>query len=215
MVLIAKSRLLTGHGVKDAVWPSEGGTTALGEHQLATTTARADKARGRSYGDGGVSNGHTFHPVANKALLLPSGGSPAATLVTSVNWDGVIAAIDDWRKKGFSVHLSGIVPHFDAETHWVSIKGHEAVFNHPPARTELGEYVDTTIGILSQPNHLIGGWVKDGLFYLDVSVPIEGRERALQFAWDNHQDSVWHPETGRSIKVEVPGDVSDARPAVV
>ncbi len=110
--------------------------------------------------------------------------------------------------------VNGTSPHRDAETHFVSIGGHERVLDHPPTQAELEDFVGANIGILSQPAYFLGGWLDEGFFYLDVSVALQGRHKALKFAAENNQKAIWHPSTKRSIEVEEAVDALSAEQTV-
>jgi hypothetical protein len=204
-----QSSQLTGHGANRVAQTTEGGTTAFGEGNLATNAARTDLVRCKIASIDASATAHdglvmaTGHgrPVGREWLSLPSGNLQTAACTTAVDWDGILAAINDWRNNGFSVYLNGSEPPRNEETYFVSFQAYERVFDHPPTRAELEEYVSANIGALSQSDHFLGGWLNDGDHYLDVSVAIQGRERALQFAAKNDQKAVWHPVTMQSTDV--------------
>jgi hypothetical protein len=56
--------------------------------------------------------------------------------------------------------------------------------------------------VLRLAAHYIGGWTKDGLYYLDISIPVEGYEQAMKVARQNRQETIYHPATDTVYRVE-------------
>jgi hypothetical protein len=50
--------------------------------------------------------------------------------------------------------------------------------------------------------HYIGGRTKDGLYYLDISVPVDGYEQAMEVARRNRQETIYHPASDTVYRVE-------------
>lgn len=52
---------------------------------------------------------------------------------------------------------------------------------------------------LSTPNLFVGGWVEDGVYYLEMSKNMGDRAHALEFAERYDQKAIWDVKKGESI----------------
>lgn len=76
----------------------------------------------------------------------------------------------------------------------------------------LENYVGRIAADLSQPNFHLGGWVDDGILYLDASLVVPSEGRAMQIARDNNQLAIFNLGTGQEIRVNPADQVSEMGP---
>jgi hypothetical protein len=166
-------------------------------------TVLADQANRREVKQGDARVAPEFQPVGKTALLLPLSNTRqlAESEQAPVNWPAIDVVIDGWREGGFSVFLDGRRGPVAAETYYVSLKGHARIFKEPPTDTELMAYVTDNLESLKRPGHFLGGWRGNGRYYLDVTVPVHGKNRALEIAAENDQDAIWDAFAGQPIQV--------------
>ena len=89
---------------------------------------------------------------------------------------------------------------FDRKTYIVSIRGYETKLVAAPTVLEVERWLWRAVRLLGRPRHYVGGW-RNGHYYLDVSIPVKGLRRALIMGRAHHQRSIFHPATGREIRV--------------
>lgn len=89
-------------------------------------------------------------------------------------------------------------------TYWVSLHGHGEVFDHLPREREILCWLIRVKPVLFRPAHYVGTWWfrQMGLYYLDITIPVEGYEQAMAVARANGQKSIYHPATGEVYFVE-------------
>lgn len=88
-----------------------------------------------------------------------------------------------------------------ANTYFVSLKGYEQQFQQQPVFAEVSEWVNKYNRLLHSPGYYIGGWLDAGIYYLDLSVAIRGRAKALRIAHVNEQRAIFHPSSDKTIYV--------------
>lgn len=92
-------------------------------------------------------------------------------------------------------------PVFNKSTFIVSLKDYEQRFYKMPELAEVVNWLSLHNFILSRPGHYIGGWRDNGIYFLDISIPVNGKVAALKTAYANQQVAIYHPFSGQSIYV--------------
>ena len=102
---------------------------------------------------------------------------------------------------GFSVNLiSGKRPD---SGFMVSIAGCERVYDLVDVdAAALVNYIDEFKPVLERPGLFLGAWVNGCLVYLDVSINVENRDKALEIGRDNNQLAIYDLAANESISVE-------------
>lgn len=92
---------------------------------------------------------------------------------------------------------SGASVEFDEQTYFVSLQGYERRFSSLPTQPELCAWLRGCWTTLRRSDFFVGGWPNpgNGLFYLDVSVAVQGRRAAEAFGKFNSQLTIYHPTT--------------------
>lgn len=92
---------------------------------------------------------------------------------------------------------------FDEETYIVSLHGYGREFNRMPNEQDVRSWLIEKQLLLSRLGNYIGGWLnpQNGKFYLDLSIAICGCANAIVVGNLNHQESIYHPATGRNISL--------------
>lgn len=81
----------------------------------------------------------------------------------------------------------------------VSLKGCEQKFYTRPGLHEVADWVRQNYTLLSVPGHYVGGWLHQGIFFLDITVSIRGMAAALNAAYANQQLAIYYPFSGKSF----------------
>jgi len=97
-------------------------------------------------------------------------------------------------------------PNTNPETYVVSIAGHELKSPGTPTELDLSRWILERLELLCREGNYIGGWPHHGGLCLDISVLIRGKAAAMTFGWANRQEAIYHPASGRSLKVSMPID---------
>lgn len=92
--------------------------------------------------------------------------------------------------------------HLFPDIYYVSKQGHEQQFDEIPGYDKVYQWLKRNHYWLRIPNHYVGFWHHKGQYYLDITQTITGLANALAFARMNHQHSIYHPYSGREIKVD-------------
>ncbi len=85
---------------------------------------------------------------------------------------------------------------------YVSILGHERVFEDTPSLEDVREWLTVSYVRLCTFGHYISYWRHGGKNYLDVTKVIFGRERALAFGRANNQHSILRLCTKEEIPID-------------
>jgi len=99
-------------------------------------------------------------------------------------------------------------PTFGCNEYVVSLEGYERKYLTRPTVRQLYSWLKAHWTVLQQPDHYIGEWPnpENGLFYLDVSVAVQGRRAAEAFGTLNSQLTIYHPSTDVAIPIARPSD---------
>ena len=79
----------------------------------------------------------------------------------------------------------------------VAYKEHENIIDINSL--ELGQSINTTQDNAKKLNAFVGGWLDNGLVYLDVSKHFTDKDKALEFARQEKQIAIYDIEKGESI----------------
>lgn len=105
---------------------------------------------------------------------------------------------------GFTYDPRGMyLPTFHPDVYIVSLYGYTWTGQTAPSHTALTTWILAHLQVLDRPCHYIGGWlsVREGLYHLDVSIPVRTELAALRVAADERQSVIYHPASGREINV--------------
>lgn len=105
---------------------------------------------------------------------------------------------------GFTYDPIGLyLPSFHSDVFLVSLQKYGMLADQPPSEPLLFLWVLRWFDLLARPCHYIGGWfsAQEGLYYLDISIPVRTEEAALRVAAEQEQSTIYHPATGRVISV--------------
>ena len=92
-------------------------------------------------------------------------------------------------------------PEFDSDQYLVSLLDYEQQYADTPTEHEILGWIVRHLPALCRAGRYVGGWwcPRDAMFYLDVTVAVRGRSRALSLAHRNRQQSVYHPWSGDTL----------------
>ena len=79
----------------------------------------------------------------------------------------------------------------------VAYKAHETIIDINSL--ELGQSINTTQNNAQKLNAFVGGWLDNGLVYLDVSKHFTDKSKALEFARQEKQIAIYDIKKGESI----------------
>lgn len=100
---------------------------------------------------------------------------------------------------GFSVNLSGHEPLQWPGAYMVSLADREKTFPAQPSVESLADFISDNMDALVIPGRYVGGWLNNGIWYLDVSVCILGLDSAIPFARANAQQAIFDLWTRKDI----------------
>lgn len=105
---------------------------------------------------------------------------------------------------GGSIHIpSGYVN--PKKGYMVSLKGFEKKLKDSLSMAAVIDYVDSEInstGLLNNHHTYLGIWLKDGTWYLDVSINMDDRDSAIAFGKANEQIAIWDCAKGDEIVLD-------------
>lgn len=94
---------------------------------------------------------------------------------------------------------------------WVSLQGHEKI--HHSLSDELTiedieqavrSFVIDKAEVLSDHDNFLGGWIDNGILYLDISVNISDKRKAIEFGIENNQRAIFDISKGITINIPSP-----------
>lgn len=90
---------------------------------------------------------------------------------------------------------------FGPNMYSVSLKPYEEPFQEIPSLAQVRKWLCQRDFILQQEDKYLGWWSsdKDCLFYLDISIVVEGYTDAIAIAQDNEQKGIYKFSTGETI----------------
>jgi len=96
---------------------------------------------------------------------------------------------------------AGALAPFGPQTWFVSLSGGEQRLPAAPRFDDLVDWVSLHQGLLLQPSHYIGLWPdrRREVHVLDVTVPVDGRERAIRVGNQQGQEVIYHPASGEEL----------------
>lgn len=98
---------------------------------------------------------------------------------------------------GFTIDPATLrMPAFPKSVFLVSRKDCEQKFDTRPGLEEVADWIRQNRDLLSRQGHYIGGWWDEGIFFLDITLPIQGMRAALNAAYTNRQKALYHPSSG-------------------
>jgi len=92
-------------------------------------------------------------------------------------------------------------PEFEPMIHIVSLDKHEQVFTRSIRYEQIYSWLSESFNLLVRANYFVGWSVEKDFKCLDVSLPIDGLENAMEFARQQKQRWIWHPFTREAIPV--------------
>lgn len=103
------------------------------------------------------------------------------------------------NKSGYSVNLSGIVPHTG---YMVSIPGCEeqikiTEFN----KQKIASFIRRNRQLLSNSRTFVGTWINEGVVYLDVSVNLMNLRTAKSFGMSSNQLAIFDIKHSETINI--------------
>jgi hypothetical protein len=101
---------------------------------------------------------------------------------------------------GFTIDPTTLqMPAFPKSVFLVSRKDCEQKYDTRPGLLEVAGWLRRNSDLLSRPGHYVGGWQHNGIFYLDITIPVMGKSNALNIAYANQQIAIYHPFSGESF----------------
>ena len=70
--------------------------------------------------------------------------------------------------------------------------------------SHLKDFIDNNYDVLSNENNFVGGWVDNGIVYLDITEQITDRRRSLELAYNRGQKSVYNANSNVCIDLPTP-----------
>lgn len=105
---------------------------------------------------------------------------------------------------GGSIHIpSGYVN--PKKGYMVSLKGYELKLQDSLSMAAVIDYVDSEInstGLLNNHHTYLGIWLKDGIWFLDVSINMDDKDSAIAFGKANEQIAIWDCALGDEIVLD-------------
>ncbi len=68
--------------------------------------------------------------------------------------------------------------------------------------TAVAHYIEKHMFELSDPDNYLGGWVDDGIVYLDISTNISTIEEAASLGYSANQKAIWDVKNKESIYLQ-------------
>jgi len=187
----------------------------------AITAADSRNGQSASSPDGAIERATAVAPSSDSVAPVAQGDSlleardPTAALkgrksAIGQSWVALARSLD-WRLRGFSVNLASRRPNRLPDRFMVSLRGFGQQFNVRPTEEEVLGFIEENACELGKRGRYLGGWSDGQSFWLDVSVVVHGRERALAFARVNSEEAIYDLWNRGSVSTEK-GSHSSSRP---
>ena len=89
--------------------------------------------------------------------------------------------------------------------YFVSLPNRELQINREDFNTSiLADFVNNNIDLLSNENNFVGGWIENGIVYLDVSEQIADKRTALNLGVQRNQLAIYDANNGNVINLPTP-----------
>jgi hypothetical protein len=88
---------------------------------------------------------------------------------------------------------------------FVSLPNREQQINRNNFNTSiLADFINNNIDLLSNENNFVGGWIENGIVYLDVSEQIADKRTALNLGVQRNQLAIYDANNGKVINLPTP-----------
>jgi hypothetical protein len=88
---------------------------------------------------------------------------------------------------------------------FVSLPNRELQINRNAFNTSvLADFINNNIDLLSNENNFVGGWIENGIIYLDVSEQIADKRTALNLGVQRNQLAIYDANSGNVINLPTP-----------
>lgn len=105
---------------------------------------------------------------------------------------------------GFTFDVrSGSFPECEEDVYIVSLEGYERHFDGLPMQADVRSWLYDAAHVIGRRDVYVGGWMntRSWRFFLDASVPIRGRSRAVRIGQITGQSTIYHAATRAVIPV--------------
>jgi len=89
--------------------------------------------------------------------------------------------------------------------YFVSLPNREQQINRNDFNTSiLADFINNNSDLLSNENNFVGGWIENGIVYLDVSEQIADKRTALNLGVQRNQLAIYDANNGNVINLPTP-----------
>ena len=90
----------------------------------------------------------------------------------------------------------------------VSVAGRSQTFTQEPTVEQLAEYLLKNWDVLKLPASILGGWLSEGIYHLDVNMLYLRRQAAIKRGMREGQLAIWDAKESKAIPLVSSSGVS-------